>query len=153
MALNIQRPLTDSFRLAYAGDPALDHSLPDFDARYERCVQRLDFAELIKPGEQPTWFWFAPLSISQVRKLLDVATGNRHFWLAVRMSLRRLEGGGDVVVERATDNEYPKLGELVTVALMDSLEALPQQLGRPAFELVNDFGAAILARAMGPLPK
>lgn len=150
--LSIQRPLTDSIRLVYSHDPALDTSRPDYDAVYDRCVTRLDFSPIIKAGEQPTWFVFQPLSISQVRRILDVSSPTRHFWLAFRMSLRRIEGS-DVEVDRGVDQDYAKLGELVKVDLMDALEEVPKGLGRPPFELVNDMGAAVLARAMGPLGK
>lgn len=151
MALVIQRPQTDSYRLAYAYDPAFDTSRPDYERVYARCAERLDFNEIIRPGETPTWFWFAPLSVSQVRRLIDVSSGSRHFWLAFRMALRRIEGLDEV--ERATDAEWAKLGELVKVDLCDSLEEVPRRLGRPPFELINDLGAQVLARAMGPSPK
>jgi hypothetical protein len=153
MALHAQRPLADTFKLVYAGDPALDHDRPDFDAAYARALETLDFAPLIRAGEQPTWFVFSTPGMSAVRRVMDLTTSVRHHWLAVRMALRRVENFGEFIVEKAADPEYPKAGDLVTVACMDVLEAIPGALGRPAFELVNDFGACVLHRGMNIHPK
>lgn len=143
-----QRPLTESFALAYAYDPAFDTDRPDYADEYRRCVATLDFSSITKPGQVPTWFHFRPITDREFRTIFSYSgLGLRYPWLVCRLALIKIEDGADIKIERSVDGEYRELGKLVNVSLMDKLGALSMVLGRDAGELINDFGAEVVRRS------
>lgn len=145
------KSLTDRFALAYAYDDSFDHGREGYDAAYAQAVETLNFEPLRREGsDEPTLFHFRPLTMHENRKIIAYANGDvgKLTWLAFRLTLERIENGGpDLVFKRARDPEYPDLGGLVPLDVMDILDALPVAIEREPFELVTQLGALAYGRS------
>lgn len=153
------RPLTETFRIPYQWDPAIDRSSftadgaldeKAFDAAYERCVETLDFSPILLPGKDPTWFVFRALKGSETRRLFDTALGQATLpWLTFRVALQRVDNLSELKVATAVDHRFPDFGKIVTLETMDALEDVSRACDRGLGELVTSLGTHVFARSMG----
>ena len=164
MAISM-RPLTDSFSLVWRHDPAIDREKfateEEFDKAYQTAVDTLDFAPLLKEGEAPTWFKFKPIPASRMAELSESRPEldegrltTKGASLAFRMALA--SEPGDLKLDgmpkwgRSTDQQYPSLGALVSIAWCDFLDACANEMGHAP--MTQSLGALAIIRSM-PRPK
>jgi hypothetical protein len=150
------RPLTDSFAIAYAHDPAFDVTRDGFAEEYARCVERLDFSSITLPGQTPTLFHFRALRGSQLHRLrsYNLQGDSAWAWLVFRLCLVRVEAGGPELekIDRIADPEYKELGPIVSPKWVDMAAGISVALGRHAGELLDMLGAIVLMRSVAPSP-
>jgi hypothetical protein len=142
------RPLSGSYALAYKHDPAFDVERDGYDAEYDRCLITLDFTPITLPGQQPTRFYFRPLTMHEFRKIIAGAHSTMVAWVAFRLCLERVENGGADLdkLERLVDGERPNLGELVGMKQTDLIDSASNALSRPAGEIVANLGDQVIKR-------
>lgn len=165
-------PLSDQFGLVWKFDPAVDgdrfvesvaawKALPDEErekapdpltAAWLQCVERLDFAPILKEGAKPTMFYFRPV---RLRELLDGGYGNLEAAsLVFRMALVKVDNfDGLPDLAKKPSQDHKGLGPLVDRKVVDFLDQLCAELGLGYGQLVSELGMAVFNRLMGLSPK
>lgn len=158
MGLAHLRPLTDSMALAYAYDPSFERG--DNEEKYleafRSATERLDYSALVKSGDQPTLFHMRPLTDAETRRIRGLGTLSdaELAALVVRMTLERVENGGDLAkVERKADPAFQGFGKLVTESYMNLLGQISVAMGRPQGEITNQLGIHVFMRSLNLDPK
>lgn len=174
------RPITKSFKIALRCDRALDHErferaaaeyklLDDeqrartpepesFDAAYRRCVERLDFAEITKQGERPTFFVLAPIDGLMVRRLVDrygdvtpEKLGAEGLSIVLRIGLITIENWPDAPdIEKKPEQPW---GLLVPQQAIDDIDRVAVELGGPWGAATSELASLVIARSVLPSGK
>lgn len=152
-------PITDSFRLVWRHDTALDHKREDFENAYRVAIETLDWEPLLIPGEQPTYFHFRLVDQDTMRRLADSPIGpHQTLALVFRLALCRIENApGCPEFKRKRDVEFGKLGEMAEPSVVDYLDracvayslATKEEKGSVVLELAG----FVAARCSGVSPK
>ena len=160
-------PQSDEFPLAWEYDDALDRDrfvdakIEDETARaeaanvgfvhaYLQCVNTLDWSSLARPGEQPTLYWFRPITGLPRQRLKDLSCGtSEKHGLAFRMGLVRIEHGPTLPkLDAKVDREYSTLGPMLPRDAFDQLARFESRDG----SLVEQLGMFAWTRSTDLLP-